>query len=73
MSEILKFVIVDENDVESDFEYNRVQDAIDEATRRGGRLAVVQRTYTYDDSELVWTSDGSDVWPSDDGSAKRRK
>lgn len=61
MAEILRYVLVDESDVEGDYEYEKFDDAVKDAAKYG--KAVVQRTYTYDDQELVWTPDGSDVWP----------
>lgn len=60
MSEILKFVLVDADGVEGDYEYDDCQEAIKSA---GTTHAVIQRTYTYDDSELVWTPNGRHIWP----------
>lgn len=62
MSEIRKYVIVDANDNSDDAEYDTLQEAI-EACVTDEPLAVVERVYTYDDSELVWTSTGDNVWP----------
>jgi hypothetical protein len=60
MSEIVKYALVDRNDQEGDHEYDTLPQAI-KAAKRGH--AVISRTYVYDDSELVWTPDGGDVWP----------
>jgi hypothetical protein len=35
-------------------------------------FAIVERTYEYSDEELVWTPDGSDVWPPEAAPAKAR-
>jgi hypothetical protein len=63
--EILKFVLVDRNDQEEDYEYTDRDEAIKAA---GTDHAVIMRTYVYDDSELIWTPNGKDTWPP-----KRRK
>lgn len=60
MSEILKYTLVDENDVEADYEFDSYQEAVNAA---GNTDAVICRTYTFHDSELVYTPDGSGVWP----------
>lgn len=58
--EIIRYVLVGLDDEEQDHEYDSRQDAI----RAAGRdHAVVARTYVYDDHELVWTPDGTGVWP----------
>lgn len=60
MSEILKYVLVSDANVEADYEFDNYQDAVNEA---GKFRAVICRTYVYDDSELVYTPDESLVWP----------
>ena len=60
MSEILRFVLVDRDDNEDLYEYEAGREAIENA---GADHAVIMRTYEYSDSELVWTPDGSDMWP----------
>lgn len=60
MAEINRYALVDEDDHEDDYEYERLDEAIDAA---GSDHAVIMRTYIYDDSELVWTPNGADVWP----------
>ena len=57
---ISRYVLVDENDVEGDFEYESFADAKKDA---GTTNAVIERTYEYSDSELAWTPNGADVWP----------
>ncbi len=61
MSEIHRYVLVDRDDMEQDYEYSSYRDAETDAMRQNA--AVICRTYVYDDSELVWTPDGSDAWP----------
>lgn len=61
-AEITRYVLVDENDVEGDIEYDSLVMAITDAQSREGH-AVIERTYAYQDSTLVWTPDGSDIWP----------
>lgn len=61
MAGISRYVLVDENDREDDYEYGSFDDAKAEAARRG--CAVIERTYVHDDQELVWTPDGGDRWP----------
>jgi len=60
MAEILRYVTVNQEDQEGDYEYETMQEAIAAA---GKSEAVIERTYTYDDSYLVWTPNGSDTWP----------
>lgn len=61
VSEILRYVLVDADNAEQEYEYDYYPDAEEAAIDQG--CAVIQRTYTYDDSELVWTPDGADTWP----------
>lgn len=61
MSEIRRYVLVGADNVEDDYEYESYQEAYESARRRN--MAVIARVYVYDDSELVWTPDGSDTWP----------
>lgn len=57
--ELVRYVLVDLNDNESD-EYDRYDQAEDACD---SEHAIVQRTYEYTDSELVYTPDGGNVWP----------
>lgn len=60
MSTITKYVLVDQYGADFDHEY----DTLDEAVKLAGKNhAVIARTYVFDDSELVWTPDGSNTWP----------
>lgn len=61
---ITRYVLVDRNDVEQDYEYEH----LDEAKIRAGQqdCAVLAREYEYADSDLVWTPDGSYTWPPKD-------
>lgn len=60
--EIQRYVLVDRYNVEGDYEYRDYDEAVKNAGLVGD-YAVICRTYTYDDSELVWTYDGADIWP----------
>ncbi len=68
MAEITRYVLVDRADQEGDYEYDLMQEAIDAAD---ADHAVIERHYVYDDSELVWTPDGSDSWPPKKGTRIR--
>ena len=70
MSTITRYVLVDADDNEQDYEYERYTEAESDARRDG--FAVIAREYVYDDSELVWTPDGSDSWPPDDALTNAR-
>jgi hypothetical protein len=67
MSEIRKYVLVNANDQEENHEYNLLHDAVEDAKRRHVPMAVIARTYVFDDSEMVWNTEGSDVWPVNGG------
>lgn len=60
MAEITRYVLVDRDDNEGEYEYERYDEAVAAA---GADHAVVERHYVYDDSELVWTPNGADSWP----------
>jgi hypothetical protein len=61
MSEIQRYVLVGRDGTEEDYEYSEYTEAYESANRRN--MAVVARVYVYEDSELIWTPDGSDAWP----------
>jgi hypothetical protein len=63
MSEICKYVIVDADDVSEDYVYDTLSEAKEAAAQRNEPVAIIERTYTFEDSELVWTSTGDTVWP----------
>jgi len=63
MTEILRYVLIGPDNVEEDYEYATLAEAKSDATQRKGPTAIIMRTYVYDDSELVWTPDGSAIWP----------
>jgi hypothetical protein len=65
MSEIRRYVLVNEDDHEEDFEYWSYAEAERAAKRVGS--AIIARTYEFADSELAWTPDGGDVWPPGSG------
>lgn len=60
MATITRYVLVDRNDVEGNVEYEDMAEAIDICD---DDHAVIERTYEYADSEVVYTPDGSNVWP----------
>lgn len=60
--EITRYVVSDEDGNELDTEYDTLDDARS-AAQSYGDCAVIERTYVYDDSQLVWTPNGGDTWP----------
>lgn len=70
MSEIRRYVLVSQDDIEGDYEYDSYDEAVNDA---GSTHAVVERTYVYDDSELVWTPDGGSIWPPSKRTMTRTK
>jgi hypothetical protein len=69
-AEICRYVLVDKSDVEQDYEYTRYDEAVEAAEKQD--CAVIERKYTYDDSELVWTPDGSNTWPPNMGFSRTK-
>ena len=57
---IQTYVICHRNGTEEEREFRTYNEALLDASRLD--CAVIRRTYTFDDSELVWTPDGSDTW-----------
>jgi hypothetical protein len=71
MNDIYRYVLVDLDDTENDYEYQDFEIAKRDATvlfLAGSPMAVVKRTYVYEDTSLVWTPDGTDNWPPKAGS-----
>lgn len=62
MSEITRYVLVGLDNTEGSFEYSDFDEAV-RVAKATGQTAVIERVYTYEDSGLVWTPDGSGVWP----------
>ena len=58
---IRRYVLVNKDDEEGDYEYTELDEAKRDAARLG--CAVIARVYAYDDSELMWTPTGENVWP----------
>ena len=58
---ITRYVLVDRDNNEQDYEFENYQEAQLSALGKG--FAVIERTYEFADSELVWTPDGGRVWP----------
>lgn len=56
-----RYAIVDRSDTKVD-DIGSLEEA-KRIARAAGDCAVVMETYEYSDSEVVWTPDGSDVWP----------
>ena len=65
MATIERYVIANEQGIEEDYEYDTYQDALDATLSSSEPVAIIERVYTYDDSSLVWTSNGEDFWPPD--------
>lgn len=65
MSTITRYVLVNRDDIESDYEYDTYHEALEGATKDGaaGQFAIIERQYVYDDAELVWTPNGRNSWP----------
>lgn len=57
MSTITRYVLIDRDGFEGDHEYESYDEAKDDAHARD--CGVIERTYVYDDSELVWPQQ----WP----------
>ena len=69
MSDIRRYVLVDLNDVEQDYEYESFDEAKSTAAKLGDH-AVIERVYEYADSGLVWTPNGEYAsWPPKGGAA----
>lgn len=68
MAEILRYALVDSHGNEVDErEWDALWQATDAArtrTRQVEPTAVVRRIYVYEEDELVWTPNGSNVWPA---------
>uniref|UniRef100_UPI003F493914 hypothetical protein n=1 Tax=Pseudonocardia sp. CA-138482 TaxID=3240023 RepID=UPI003F493914 len=63
MSDVRRYVLVDSKDREvGSTEYDQYREAVSAAERHEG-VAVVEYVYEFADSELVWTPDGSTIWP----------
>lgn len=62
MASITRYVVVDDQGNEGDWEYNTMADAIEDAPN-DAEFGVIERVYEYDDSSLVFTSTGADTWP----------
>lgn len=60
---IRTYVLVDRSGSYVSEEMDTLEEAKDEAEDRG-HVAVVEFQYEFTDSELVWTPDGSNIWPS---------
>jgi hypothetical protein len=63
MSEIRTYVLVNEDDEYVSDEFDTLDEAKNEISFRNEAYAIVSLVYTFEDSELVWTPDGGNVWP----------
>lgn len=61
-TEVRSYHTVDADGVRDGYRHDTLQEAIDAA---GEGEAVVALVYEYTDEELVWTPDGSGVWPNE--------
>ena len=61
---ICRYVLVTPDNNELDEEYDSYPDALEQAQKLG--YAIVERTYRYEDSELVWTPNGVSTWPPEE-------
>jgi hypothetical protein len=61
---ILRYVLVDSNNIEGDHEFEHYDEAVQACD---DDHAVIERTYEFSDSELVYTPDGGNVWPPKKG------
>ena len=61
MATINKYILVDRDGTEGDAYYDGYHEAEAEAARTD--CAVLAHIYEYNDSELVYTPDGSERWP----------
>lgn len=61
MSDIYTYVVVDEQGQYVGEELDTFDEAKNSAIQHGNS-AVVMITYTFDDSELLWTPNGEDTW-----------
>ncbi len=62
MASITRYVVVDAQGNEADWEHDTITEAMDSVSD-GQPYAVIERVYEYDDSSLVYTSTGDDTWP----------
>lgn len=70
MTSIHRYVLVDEENQELDYEFMNYKEAEEVA---GNDHAVVRRIYEYSDSELVYTPNGSNNWPPATKTVARKK
>ena len=61
---IERYITMNRANQEGDIEYETLEEAIEEA--KGIEGAVIEREYSYTDSQLVWTADGGNQWPPKD-------
>lgn len=60
--ELQKFAVIDRDGDNTGTLFDTKDEAVTSARNLGPDYAVEMLTYSYDDSELVWTPDGSDSW-----------
>lgn len=66
MGEILRYVLVDDRGTEGDWEYPTYAEAVIAACELEPVQAVIERTYTYSDSDLIFVPNGGQTWPPKD-------
>lgn len=63
MSEIRLYTLVNRDDEYVSEEYDTLDEARNAAEQQDEPHAIVAMVYTFEDSELIWTPDGSNTWP----------
>jgi hypothetical protein len=61
--DITTYVLVNTDDEYVGEEMDTLDEARNAASQEDEPHAIVEITYTFEDSALVWTPDGSDTWP----------
>lgn len=60
---IYRYIVVDADNEQVRSDWEDYDDAETAAGRLEQPTAVVEREYTFSDSQLIWTSTGDDFWP----------
>jgi hypothetical protein len=57
------YVLVDTDNEDGDIEYDTLEEARNAASQMDEPHAIIEKLYTFSDSNLIETPDGGDVWP----------